>query len=287
MIVWLSRFQTRKPMSGFPILHSASEEVRFSPNYHHEGRFRQAERQIVFKYTIEGKGIFRDSCGEHVIEKGRGFLCKVNDPETAYYYDESFTDPWRFVYVTFLGPAAEKMTRNLIARYGPVFELAESGIIVKRLLELRRYSGEEVTMLNASRGSEIVCSVFHALAESRETFEAGSVNHVLVEKALAVVDKHLRDPFNATDLSHALSVSREHLSRVFRDELNITPHDYITRRKILGACELLKDTSLRAKEVASELGFDSHAHFTRTFKRIMQMTPTRFRAVGSVPTGLV
>ena len=80
-----------------------------------------------------------------------------------------------------------------------------------------------------------------------------------------------------------VSVSREHLARRFKEETAMTPHEYIVREKMLLACHLLKDTAMSSKEISVRLGYDEPAHFTRTFKRAIQMTPSRFRAEGTLP----
>jgi AraC family transcriptional regulator len=91
------------------------------------------------------------------------------------------------------------------------------------------------------------------------------------------------EPLNATDLAGLLNVCRGHLTRTFRQQIGMPPHEYITRRKILSACQLLKESGLSTKAVAEAHGFDIPAHFTRTFKRIVGLTPTQFREVGSIP----
>jgi len=81
-----------------------------------------------------------------------------------------------------------------------------------------------------------------------------------------------------------LGISREHLSRVFKEQTAQTPYQYLQRQKMLEACRLLKETRLTQKEVAFRMGYNVPAHFTRAFTRIMRLTPSRFRAVGIMPT---
>jgi AraC-like DNA-binding protein len=88
---------------------------------------------------------------------------------------------------------------------------------------------------------------------------------------------------NVSELADRLRVSREHLTRVFKEQTLRTPWQYILRQKMLHACRLLKTTQLTHKEIAFRLGYDTPAHFTRTFKHVLGMTPGRFRAVGTIP----
>jgi AraC family transcriptional activator of pobA len=48
------------------------------------------------------------------------------------------------------------------------------------------------------------------------------------------------------------------------------------------ASYLLKHTELNIKEIATRLGYDSPAHFGRTFRRVKTMTPGAFKAEGQL-----
>ena len=103
MHIWTTRFQTLRPLAALPPLRQASSEKILSTSYEFHGKNRQRERHSIFKYTLEGEGAFGDSEGEHRVGKGRGFLTRIADPETSYYYPKDGTRPWTFVYVAFSG----------------------------------------------------------------------------------------------------------------------------------------------------------------------------------------
>ena len=53
--------------------------------------------------------------------------------------------------------------------------------------------------------------------------------------------------------------------------------DYILRQKMSLACKLLKETNLSAKEVSARLGYARPGQFTRSFKKLLHVTPSQFR----------
>jgi AraC-like DNA-binding protein len=61
-----------------------------------------------------------------------------------------------------------------------------------------------------------------------------------------------------------------------------TLNTYILRQKMDYASYLLKHTELNIKEIATRLGYDSPAHFGRTFRRVKTMTPGSFKAEGQL-----
>jgi AraC-like DNA-binding protein len=75
-----------------------------------------------------------------------------------------------------------------------------------------------------------------------------------------------------------------HFASQFRAATNLRPHEFVLRRRVQRAEELLQNTSTPIVEVALMVGFQTQAHFTTTFKRFVGSTPNRWRAVNQMPT---
>lgn len=56
-----------------------------------------------------------------------------------------------------------------------------------------------------------------------------------------------------------------------------SPHEYLLRVRTNAACRLLETTNLTVTVIALETGFFDHSHFTRVFRRIMNITPGAYR----------
>ena len=65
---WHVPFSVSQPLAAFPRPQVLAKESR-GAEYYCEGRFRTGEMQILFQYTLSGRGIFRDADGEHPIER--------------------------------------------------------------------------------------------------------------------------------------------------------------------------------------------------------------------------
>ena len=269
-------------MATLPRLSTVCSETIISPTYHHEGRFRRAETHCLFKYTLKGEGVFADADGEHRVPEGKGFLCEIRDPRTSYFYPREATHPWTFVWMVFEGEAGVQMTREMIARHGPVFALPPESGEIQRMLEFQKHDGQSVTVTPAW-GARLVVELLLALAATREQPREEKPEHVLIQRAQQIVCAHVEQRLTVTELARMLQVSREHLTRQFKEQTSLTPHDFILRQKLLLACHLLKETPLSSKQIASRLGYDEPSHFTRTFRRIIRMPPSRFRVQGSIP----
>jgi len=85
---------------------------------------------------------------------------------------------------------------------------------------------------------------------------------------LDTVRESLHENVNVTSLAKRLRVTREHLTRVFRDTTGRTPHQYVVQQKVMLACRLLKTTDLTCKEIAARIGYGTHSKFTRSFRSV-------------------
>lgn len=99
-----------------------------------------------------------------------------------------------------------------------------------------------------------------------------------IQRVLTYIEEHLKDDSlldNAT-LARIAGYSEYHFLRVFRDNVNLTPADYIRKRRIT---EIVKhiDNTKAISDIAFEYGFNSRENFTRAFKNEHKILPTEFK----------
>ena len=269
-------------MEAFPQLQVIIAERQTNPAYHYRGSLRSSEQNCLFKFTLAGEGRFQVGRKKYCLPAGHGFLCEINDPATSYYYPENGRVPWEFVYLSFIGPAATAMTGAFVRRYGPVFRLPPDIGFISEIMAWRRHDQDEMRITPAE-GARIIAGLFAALSQSKLSLDQSDAGFALVQETRQLIRKYLHQFCNVKFLAGQLGVSREHLSRVFKKQTAQTPYQYLQRQKMLEACRLLKETRLIQKEIAVRMGYRVPAHFTRAFTRIMRLTPSRFRAVGTIP----
>lgn len=269
-------------MASLPRLAGVASETITDPSYRHEGRYRRNEDTCLFKYTLSGEGRFSDAAGEHRVPAGWGFLCEIRDPETAYYYPPDATEPWTFVYMNVAGESAFQTVHELVSRFGPLYELSRNDDVITQMLACGKYRTARPA-ISTAEGARRVTSLLTTLLDSKEPSRQSDPGNRLTALAMEIIRENLHKNTNVSELADRLRISRDHLTRVFKEQTLRTPWQFILRQKMLHACGLLKTTPLAHKEIAARLGYDTPAHFTRTFKHIVGMTPGRFRAVGTVP----
>ncbi len=108
------------------------------------------------------------------------------------------------------------------------------------------------------------------LPEENETFCMGH----RVQKYL---DEHYLEDIQLEDIAEEMHMTPYYLSRVFRNTVGYPPKQYIVRRRIGEAQSWLLMTDLPVTEIAMKVGYNSVSNFHNTFRRIVGMTPQRYR----------
>jgi AraC-like DNA-binding protein len=100
--------------------------------------------------------------------------------------------------------------------------------------------------------------------------------HLLRARDLA--DARFDAPLDVPALARRAHVSTAHFSRCFKETFGETPHQYLLTRRMQRAQELLRLTDLSVSEVCAAVGYSSLGSFSATFKRVVGMSPTAWRA---------
>lgn len=101
--------------------------------------------------------------------------------------------------------------------------------------------------------------------------------HAAVRRACAHLTDRWDQPVALAELAQAAGLSRFELVRRFRRQTGLTPHAFHTNLRVARARTLLRAGEPPAR-VAADCGFADQPHLTRTFKRIVGVTPARFAA---------
>lgn len=109
---------------------------------------------------------------------------------------------------------------------------------------------------------------------------------VYVERVNAVMDfieSRLGEELTLGELADAACFSSSHFHRVFAAMVGETPRQFVARRRVERAAALLRRQPERGiTEIGSACGFATPSAFARSFKQACSMTPTEWRAGGSL-----
>ena len=98
-----------------------------------------------------------------------------------------------------------------------------------------------------------------------------------IEQSIAYMSQHLDQPLHVATLAARAGISPSHFFALFKRQIGCTPIDYFIRLRMQQACRLLAATTLNVKEVAAALGYDDQFYFSRVFKAVNNVPPSRYR----------
>jgi AraC family transcriptional regulator len=98
-----------------------------------------------------------------------------------------------------------------------------------------------------------------------------------LDAMLDFIDANLAEPLRLEALAARASVSRAHFARRFRQLTGLSPHRYLTQRRIEKAKALLRDTRRDLADIALDVGFGNQSHFTQVFHQLTGKTPSQWR----------
>ena len=99
---------------------------------------------------------------------------------------------------------------------------------------------------------------------------------------LSYIDLHAADKLRLEDVADSLGYNKNYICHLFQKNIGMTYVQYLTRRRIEIAKDLLLNTKLSMLDIAARCGFADGAYFTRVFKRETDQTPAEFRKSGQI-----
>ena len=169
------------------------------------------------------------------------------------------------------GPAQfDRLVRRL-QRWDPGVDTGRirAGYFRTRVIEPRKYRAL-LRMLEGFAGHLALVSNGLAVA-------AVASHQPVIERAKTFVDAHVGARIGLGAVARAVERTPCYFCKLFRRETGLRFTDYLTRRRIEKAKELLLDPHARIGEAAYAAGFQSLSQFNRAFKRVMGEQPTTWR----------
>ena len=98
-----------------------------------------------------------------------------------------------------------------------------------------------------------------------------------IQKAVSFVDDNYRTDISRDAASGLAGMSPSHFSRIFRKVVGMSYQEYVNRKRIAKAKELLRTSPQGIAEIAAYVGFADNTGFGRIFKKVTGYTPSAYR----------
>jgi AraC-like DNA-binding protein len=133
----------------------------------------------------------------------------------------------------------------------------------------------------------VIARVVRAWAESQSAHASGwlaAIRDPQIGRALAAFHRRPQKPWSVVSLAATAHLSRSAFSARFTTVMGLSPALYVARWRMHLAATWLRSERLSVADVASRLGYESEASFSRAFKRFMGAAPSTYRPRGRGPS---
>jgi AraC family transcriptional regulator len=87
----------------------------------------------------------------------------------------------------------------------------------------------------------------------------------------------LEDDLSIAHLASVACLSPFHFARAFKTAMGVSPHQYVSGRRLERAKDLVVAGGIPLSQIAVSLGFSSQANFNRAFKAATGVTPMAYK----------
>ena len=99
------------------------------------------------------------------------------------------------------------------------------------------------------------------------------------------MDRRFADPLDLDQMAAQAGFSKFYFARAFKDAYGETPANYLTRRRVERAKDLLRSANLTVTEVCKVVGFTSLGSFSSRFSELVGMSPSAFQRASAARGG--
>ncbi|MDR0764040.1 MAG: AraC family transcriptional regulator [Synergistaceae bacterium] len=106
---------------------------------------------------------------------------------------------------------------------------------------------------------------------------SGGKNTDVIYRAVSYISRNYSKKITLEDVAREVYLSPAYLCKIFKKEVGCNFNKYLNRLRIEKSKELLSLRGSRIGDVVATVGFGDHSYFTKVFKRVVGVSPKRFR----------
>lgn len=249
-------------------LYYPSNSGRYKINHLYETK-RDSYEQYLFFIVKSGKMKVRYEDYEAVAYKGDFVFLNCYQPH-MYKALENTTFHW----LHFRGNASKFYFDYLFHKNGCIYPTGGNWKVINLLEEI-------LDMMRDNKVNEHLASIYiHEIMYELDKISTEQFDSTLeetVRRAVVFIENHYFENITLKDIADHVKLSSFYFSRLFRKQLNTSPHQYLINCRVNNAKKLLHNSDLSVSEIAYTCGFNSVSHFVTTFKKQTEFTPKKYK----------
>lgn len=211
-----------------------------------------------------------------------GTICVINPGElhTGFAHDLDIGWKYRMFYpsVELIQEVAEELGKTPTH---PIFfpQLVINNPALFRQMLLAHQQFEDTTTSKLEREVLLFDILRHLItrhADDTQPITSRITHPAYLQRSKDYIDAHYDKDITLQQIADTVHISRYHLLRMFQTHFGVSPHTYLTHRRITEAKIRLR-SGQPITEIAHAIGFVDQSHFTKRFKQITGITPKQYQ----------
>ena len=232
--------------------------------------------QNILIYCTEGEGWVNVNGEINNITKGDFFIIEANLPHL---YAASEKNPWSIYWVHFTGEKSQlfksfynikktisnsndSRVENRIQLFEEIYQVLERG-----------YSTDNLEYTSLCLWKVLASFLFISQFRVINNITEGNI----IQESINYMKTNINKKLTLKDIASSVNYSPSYFGQIFLKKSGHTPLNYFHQLKIQKACQLLDFSDLKIKEIAYKLGFYDQYHFSKTFYKIVGISPSLYK----------
>lgn len=254
-------------------------KIGFFPHvkYHYVQKDKGCDYAMLI-YCTDGEGWYRIHGTRHTLRKDE---CVILPAGTPYAFGADNNNPWTIYWLHFKGSDSPycRFANDLPQSIAPGDQsrLQDRLQLFEELFHCFALAYTKEYMRYTSACLQLFLASLLYLEPYRSIRRFANRKSSFVGKVIRYMQENLHHNLSLEQLSASFNYSPSHFSMLFQRETGISPISYLVKLKIQKACQYIERSDLKLQDISAALGFEDPTYFSRSFSRIMGMSPSEYR----------
>ncbi|PSU48894.1 AraC family transcriptional regulator [Photobacterium frigidiphilum] len=213
-----------------------------------------------------GQGCLVTADSEHAFSGlGRNEILVLNIPVSQHSFEETYG---------YLQPSYAMDRVERLFDQSSYFHLDTQAQNLINALTVEMTAHPDDLLLSKACTDTLMCVLqrhFKPLASDRHS---ARLNMDIVDQYII---QHLTRKISVTQLAGQVFLGESQFHLLFKNQTGVTPHQYVLKKRLETAKQLMEESQLSLAQVAQSCGFSGQSSFTQAFSRLYGMPPARFK----------
>ncbi len=238
---------------------------------HFRERPEGASENILI-FCDEGVGYITIGQEKYTLTKNHLFIIPANTPHT-YMADKKY--PWSIFWFHFMGQNTHLYSSILGKLLVEENRLEDREILFEEIFQTLEMGYSTENLEYASSCLQYLMASFKYSKQFANIKDLTKTD--AVEKSILYMKDNLNSKLTLDDIAKYVNYSSSYFGNLFTEKTSHSPIDYFNQLKIQKSCSFLQFSDMKLKEIADLLGYYDQFHFSKAFKKVMEMSPQEYR----------